>query len=149
MRKLPLVALVSIFVVGCSPDSELEKTKSDLAAAQLKIKSLELDLARAQFELKQAETDTDSLQSVAANPRQLPIRVWLHRTDRHGAFRLVIKNQSAKTAGLHVVVSAVGKWQDLTPFIESGKIWTIDRLASGDKIQISCDGYDSQSFVVQ
>jgi hypothetical protein len=149
MRKLPLLALASILAAACTPNSELEKTKSDLAAAQLKIKSLELDLARAQLDLKQAEIDSDPLQPVATDPRQLPIAVRLRRSGPHGAYRLVIRNQSTNTLGLRVVVSAVGKWQDLTPFIESGKFWAIDRLASGDKIQISSDAYDPQTFVVR
>lgn len=149
MRKLPLLALMSVFVAACAPHAELEKARSDLAAAQLKIKALELDLARAQLELKQADADTNDLETVAVNPRQLPIAIRLHRAGGRGAYRLVIRNQAGDTLGLRVVVSAVGKWQDLAPFIESGKTWAIDRLASGDKIEISSSAYDSQSFIVR
>ncbi len=149
MKALLIIVVVSIFLVACAPSPELEKTKSELAAAQLKITSLEIDLARAQLALEQAEADTDRLQTVAADPRQLPLKVHLRRTGERGIYQLVIKNQSNSTLGLRVIVSAMGKWQDLTPFIESGRVWTLERLASGDSVKITNDAYDPQSFIVQ
>jgi len=149
MKALLTIVVGSTLLLGCAPSPELERTKSELAAAQLKITALEVDLARAQLALPQAEADTDQLQTAAANPRQLPVKVRLRRTGERGTYQLAIRNQSNSTLGLRVLVSAVGKWQDLTPFIESGKVWTVDRLTSGDSIKISSEAYDPQSFVVR
>lgn len=140
-------AMASLLCLGCVPRSRLDHANAELAAAQVKIKSLEHDLATTRAALDQARADAAKTAPATTSAHALPIKTRLFRRGRE--FLLIVKNESPSPLRLAVTVSAVGRWITAAPIIDPSGDWRLPQLLPGDTVELTSDGYDPQKISVQ
>jgi hypothetical protein len=135
MKKYITMVLLPILLIGCVRKSELEKSQSDLAAAQEKIKSLEQEISQ--------------LKPLADKARQLPITTSLDRHAANAGYNLLIQNQAKTPLRLAITVTANGRSKNLSPVVDGDHRFTVTGLAPGDTVSIVSDGYDPMNLTIK
>lgn len=130
-------------------DLQNQVTQANSGSAQLvtqldqaKIQNMDL-----QTKLQKAENDLTQLQPLLLRARHIPLTTSL---DKHGgSYVLHVKNLYLEPISVDVSISGPEKTRSQTNVIGGGESLAIDKLALGDNVVVSSDGYDPINLTVK
>jgi hypothetical protein len=120
------IAALLLFLQTNNLKSQLQESKTELEQVQ--------------SQLAQDESQIAQLQPLADKARQMPIRTKFLKSFGSG-YALQIFNISRTSLRFEAVVTSLNK--SLAQVVDGGQFWYVRGFASGDQIEIRCDGYDS------
>ncbi|HEY1763618.1 MAG TPA: hypothetical protein VGF85_01765 [Opitutaceae bacterium] len=130
-------------------DLQTQVTQANSGAAQLvtqldqsKIQNMDL-----QTRLQKAENDLNQLQPLLLRARHIPLTTSLEK--HGGSYTLRIKNLYLEPISVDVSISGPEKTRSQTNVIGGGEALAVDKLALGDTVVVSSDGYDPINLTVK
>lgn len=130
-------------------DLQTQVTQANAGSAQLvtqldqqKIQNMDL-----QAKLQKAENDLTQLQPLLLRARHIPLTTSL---DKHGgSYTLHIRNLYLEPISVDISISGPEKTRSQTNVIGGGESLAVDKLALGENVVVSSDGYDPINLTVK
>jgi len=138
-KTLAIVSSICLVIVAVIAGYWINKANSQLAAANEQTASLTSQLEDAQKEIAE-------LQPLANKARTLPVTFRIDHHALSAGYTLYTFNRSRESLRFHI---AVNGGRTFNPVIDGGKLWMLRGLASGDKVEVSSDGYDPRTITIQ
>ncbi len=144
--------------------SQLQEARSDGTKLQSQLQAVRSDSAKLQTQLEQALSEIAKMQPLAAKALEMPVKIGFRKAILGDGFVAVLQNTSTKTLSVDVKCTDAttarsrefrvvmdgfdpGRHVGGYPTKEIGhqEGWA---FASGDKLQLSCAGYDRKERTV-
>jgi uncharacterized phage infection (PIP) family protein YhgE len=109
---------------------------------QAKIQTMDL-----QARLQKAESDLSQLQPLLLRARHIPLTTSI---DKHaGSYILHIRNLYLQPLSVDISISGPDKTRSQTNVIGGGETLNVDKLAAGENVVVSSDGYDPINLTIK
>jgi septal ring factor EnvC (AmiA/AmiB activator) len=112
--------------------------------SQEKIKSMDL-----QARLQKAEGDIAELQPMLLKTGHMPVTTSVEKTQGGRTFTLHINNLYLQPVSVDVAITGANKTRSQHNIIGSGATQNVEKLAAGDNVVITSEGYDPVKLTVQ
>jgi hypothetical protein len=138
-KTLAIVSSICLIIVAVVAGYCINKTNSQLTASNEQVASLTGQLEDAQKEIA-------DLQPLANKARTLPVAFRIDHHALSAGYTLYTFNRARESLRFHVTVNG---GRNFNPVIDGGKLWMLRGLATGDKVEVSSEGYDARTVTIQ
>lgn len=145
MKKYILLLLIPLLFAGCVRKSELDKANLELAKANSTVSQLNAKLDQANVKISALEAEIARLKPLAEEARELPVKTKIIKTTFGSGYTLLVYNLARISLRLEISENgnSIG-----SRVIDGGRELPLPRLAFGDKVVISSNGYDPLTVMV-
>jgi multidrug efflux pump subunit AcrA (membrane-fusion protein) len=111
---------------------------------QAKIQSMDM-----QQRLQKAEADVAQLQPMLLKTRQMPVTTSFEKEHWGRGVTLHVNNLNQQPLSVNITISSQGKTRSQSNVIGAAATLNVEKLATGDTVDIASDGYDTTHLTVQ